>query len=75
MCILDRGNIKDPNAVPALAKALTSKEVLIRQHAAWALGQIGGTTAYRTLQSAYAKEKNEEVKQEISLSLKDIELR
>ena len=36
------GNIGDEAAVPALAKALESQDALVRGHAAWALGRIGG---------------------------------
>ena len=69
------GNSQNIKAIPKLKKVLKEETYIIKIHAAWALGQIGGTTAYKTLQNAYMKEKNEEVKQEISLSLKDIELR
>ena len=69
------GNSQNTKAIPKLKKVLKEETSIIKIHAAWALGQIGGATAYQTLQSAYVKEKNEEVKQEISLSLKDIELR
>ena len=33
------GNIGDPVAVPALADALSSDSLLVRSHAAWALGK------------------------------------
>jgi len=36
------GNLGSPAAVPALARALDDPEPLVRDHAAWALGQIGG---------------------------------
>ena len=69
------GNAQNSKAIPKLTKILNEETYVIKIHAAWALGQIGGSTAYRALQNAYRKEKNEEVKQEISLSLKNIELR
>jgi len=69
------GNSQNIKAIPKLKKVLKEETYIIKIHAAWALGQIGGTTAYKTLQNAYMQEKNEGVKQEISLSLKDIELR
>ena len=47
------GNTRNPDAVAPLARALeTEPEPLIRSHAAWALGQIGGTAARRALQRA-----------------------
>lgn len=36
------GNLGDQVAIPALARALDDSEPLVREHAAWALGQIGG---------------------------------
>jgi len=36
------GNTGNPAAVPALRHALGDREPLVRQHAAWALGAIGG---------------------------------
>ena len=39
------GNWGDERAVPALARALTDAEPLVRGHAAWALERIGGQTA------------------------------
>lgn len=39
------GNGRDPVAIPALTRALQDTEPLVRGHAAWALGQIGGANA------------------------------
>jgi epoxyqueuosine reductase len=36
------GNQKNELALPALIKALEDQELLVRSHAAWALGEIGG---------------------------------
>lgn len=36
------GNSGDRTAIPALQRALADPEPLIRQHAAWALGRLGG---------------------------------
>src|SRR5512133_166834 len=44
------GNAKDPVAVPALSGALEDEEPLVRGHAAWALGQIGGADARSALE-------------------------
>ncbi len=59
------GNIGDPQAVPALIEALYDHEPLIRGHAAWALGRIGGERAKKALEEALAGEENEDVKKEI----------
>ena len=67
------GNIGDPVAVPALAKTLSHESSLVRQHAAWALGRIGGNEASRALQSALTDECDEEVIEEIRLALQEIQ--
>jgi epoxyqueuosine reductase len=47
------GNSRNPMGVPALEKALREDpEPLVRGHAAWALGRIGGEAARRALQAA-----------------------
>lgn len=38
------GNARDPRSVPALTRALEDTEPLVREHAAWALGQMGATS-------------------------------
>jgi epoxyqueuosine reductase len=63
------GNIGDPQAIPALIAALHDYEPLVRGHAAWALGRIGGEEARRALEKALGNEEDEEVKKEISCAL------
>ena len=63
------GNAKDPVAVPALSRALEDEEPLIRGHAAWALGQIGGGEARATLDRSLRQEMDEYVRGEIRLAL------
>ena len=63
------GNIGDASAVPALAKALVTAEPLVRSHAAWALGRLGGPEAEAELKSALASEAEVEVREEIELAL------
>jgi epoxyqueuosine reductase len=47
------GNTRNPDAVAPLARSIEAEtEPLIRSHAAWALGQIGGTAARRALERA-----------------------
>ncbi len=66
------GNWGEQRAVPALKKALTDDEPLVRSHAAWALGQIGGTAAERILQTQLSVETEHEVITEIQDALLEI---
>ena len=63
------GNSGDPAAVPALARTLQSAPPLVRQHAAWALGRIGGDAARVSLTHALASEPNPDVCSEIRQAL------
>jgi epoxyqueuosine reductase len=58
------GNSGDVDSVPALAKALEEGEALVRAHAAWALGRLGG-------REALAHEEDPEVLQEIEDALSE----
>ena len=66
------GNIGDPVAVPALAKALLHDSSLVRRHAAWALGRIGGSEASDALQSALDDEADSDVVEEIQNAIRDM---
>ncbi len=59
------GNRGDPRAVPVLAAALEDAEPLVRRHAAWALGQLGGDAACAALQAALARETDPDVLAEL----------
>ncbi len=59
------GNWGDRRAVPALKDALTDDEPLVRSHAAWALGRIGGNTAKHILRTQLTVEDEQEVITEI----------
>src|SRR5713101_7112110 len=50
------GNVADRGSVPALAGALDDPEPLVRGHAAWALGRLGGTAARAALAEALSRE-------------------
>ena len=51
------GNLRPPEAVPALARTLREDpEPLVRAHAAWALGRIGSREAEAALRDARARE-------------------
>ncbi|MDF3037479.1 MAG: hypothetical protein K0Q71_185 [Thermomicrobiales bacterium] len=64
------GNIGTEDDVPVLARAtLGHDEALVRGHAAWALGRIGGSAARRALLRAWDREQDAEVKEEIASAL------
>jgi epoxyqueuosine reductase len=69
------GNLRRAEAVPALARALLEDpESLVRGHAAWALGRIGGAAAREGLERARARESDPEVQEEIRLALEECAL-
>ena len=68
------GNLKAREAMPVLAHALQTSDPLVRSHAAWALGEIGGETARYALQNASATESSEDVLCEIRAALKALEV-
>jgi epoxyqueuosine reductase len=63
------GNSGNPDAVPSLAAALDDAEPLVRGHAAWALGRLGGPAARRALDTARRREAAPEVSCEIAAAL------
>jgi epoxyqueuosine reductase len=63
------GNIADRTSVPALATALDDLEPLVRGHAAWALGRLGGGTARAQLERALRRETDVWVREECALAL------
>ena len=66
------GNIGDSGAVPALAGAMGSPDALVREHAAWALGRIGGPDAAAALGASLDAEGAPSVRREIELSLEEM---
>ncbi len=66
------GNWGARAAVPVLKKALVDEEPLVRSHAAWALGQIGGKTAKQALETQLECENDIEVISEIQDALQVI---
>jgi epoxyqueuosine reductase len=67
------GNMRSQEAVPALAQAaLDDREPVVRAHAAWALGQIGGESARHALESALYLEKDIPVKMEIQAAMDNL---
>ena len=63
------GNWGDEAAVPALIGLLTDPEPLVRGHAAWALGRIGGGDARQALAARVAVEDDAWVRAEIAAAL------
>jgi epoxyqueuosine reductase len=63
------GNTGDRGSVPALAGALQDYEPLIRGHAAWALGRIGGSAVRRHLEVAISGEPDPWVRDECESAL------
>jgi epoxyqueuosine reductase len=64
------GNVGDPVAIPALTQSLChDPEPLVRGHAAWALGSIGGADALQALHDALAAEATPEVIAEIRFAM------
>jgi len=63
------GNTKNPEAIPVLARALNDPEPLVRAHAAWALGNIGGRVARVALERGRAGESDLDALSEINSAL------
>ena len=68
------GNSGDRTVVPALVDALRDGASLVRSHAAWALGRLGGREAIRALEGALAHEEDTQVVEEIEAALKEVAL-
>jgi len=66
------GNLRSPEAVPALIRALDDEEPLVRGHAAWALGRIGLTAAMDALRRRLGVEDDAEVRSEIEAAVEEI---
>ena len=67
----NRGTAVD---IPVLTAALSDGEPLVRSHAAWALGRIGGPDARRALSEAAGSETDETVREEIGMALDEIDV-
>jgi epoxyqueuosine reductase len=63
------GNIADRSSVPSLAIALDDGEPLVRGHAAWALGRLGGAAARAHLEQALRRESDAWVLDECAQAL------
>jgi len=68
--VIALGNSGDRNAVPALTQVLKGdSRPLLRLHAAWALGQLGGTKARRHLELQLRRETEPLVIKELHLAM------
>jgi epoxyqueuosine reductase len=67
------GNSADAGSVPALLRALEHDEPLVRGHAAWALGRLGGAQPEPGLRDRLSAENDAWVREEIQLALRDLE--
>jgi len=65
------GNLGSVESVPALAKALSDSDPLVRGHAAWSLGRIGTAEARAALIEALRRETEPDAKAEIEQALAD----
>lgn len=63
------GNGGDRRNVLVLAEALADPEALVRGHAAWALGRLGGRQARHALEDALRREGDDAVREEIVAAL------
>jgi epoxyqueuosine reductase len=63
------GNLGDCRAIPTLVRALDDPAPLVRGHAAWALGQLGGAEAWDALRMRGVWEDDPWVAEEIDLAL------
>tara|TARA_B100000749_G_scaffold128797_1_gene98830 strand:+ start:876 stop:2048 length:1173 start_codon:yes stop_codon:yes gene_type:complete len=69
------GNNGDPNAITALSTALKTTENVVRIHAAWALGTIGGKNSLEVLEEALLSEEDQDTIDEIQMSIGEIGIR
>jgi epoxyqueuosine reductase len=63
------GNSGNRDAVPVLVSVLSDPEPLVRSHAAWALGRLGGLAARTALERTRPLETDAVARQEIDAAL------
>ncbi len=63
------GNQGDPDTVPLLITAFQDPESIVRAHAAWALGRLGGNRARAALEKGRFAEENRNIREEIERAL------
>lgn len=70
--VIALGNIGSPHAIPMLIKVLKDSRPLLRGHAAWALGRIGGEQARSELERALDYEQDPAVLTEVRAALNSL---
>lgn len=68
------GNSGDLNLVSPLTALLQDGEPLVRGHAAWALGRLGGASAFAALGGALLAESDTYVREEIEFALRAVKV-
>jgi len=63
------GNSGNPEVVPPLVQAMEDPEELVRGHAAWALGELGGAAARHALEASLTRETGAQAAGEIRAAL------
>jgi len=63
------GNLKDESFTTLLGKVMMDSAAVVRAHAAWALGKIGGVKARNLLENSLSRETSESVHLEIVAAL------
>jgi epoxyqueuosine reductase len=66
------GNSRDARAVPHLIASLEDRKALVRGHAAWALGELGGDDACAALRALLERESDPTVREEAQTALETI---
>lgn len=66
------GNSGDQRHVGPLVHALRHGPALVRRHAAWALGRLGGPEAVLALENAQGRESDPAVQEELALALDSV---
>jgi epoxyqueuosine reductase len=69
------GNVGTSDDIPLLAGFLGHPVEILRLHAAWALGRVGGDLAVAALEAARSVERTSEIHREIDLALIDARVR
>jgi epoxyqueuosine reductase len=67
------GNRGEPRFVAPLGRALADEDPVLRSHAAWALGRIGGESARQLLREGLSREVEEEVREALGGALERVE--
>ena len=70
--VIAMGQTKDKRFIPALIEVLEGKQEMLRDNAAWALGEIADNTSLSALRK-YEKDPNAKVREEVQEAIEKIE--